>query len=77
MIDLDYFRRVNDELGHAKGDRALRHVVDTLRAGLEDKDWLVRLGGEEFALVMQQPTGRAWERTEALRRSQGVPRGQW
>lgn len=69
LIDLDYFRRVNDELGHAKGDRALRHVVDTLRTGLEDKDWLVRLGGEEFALVMQQPTGRAWERTEALRRS--------
>ncbi|MCC7096164.1 MAG: GGDEF domain-containing protein, partial [Thermomonas sp.] len=69
LIDLDYFRRINDELGHAAGDRALQHVVDVLRSGLEDKDWLVRLGGEEFALVMPQPTGRAWERLEALRRS--------
>lgn len=69
LIDLDYFRRINDELGHSAGDRALRHVVEVLRSGLEDKDWLVRLGGEEFALVMQQPTGRAWERLETLRRS--------
>ncbi len=69
LIDLDYFRRINDELGHSAGDSALRHVVDVLRAGLEDKDWLVRLGGEEFALVMQVPTGRAWERLETLRRS--------
>lgn len=67
LIDLDYFRRINDELGHAAGDRALRHVVDVLRSGLEEKDWLVRLGGEEFALLMPQPTGRAWERLETLR----------
>lgn len=69
LIDLDYFRRINDELGHTAGDSALRHVVDVLNSGLEEKDWLVRLGGEEFALVMQQPTGRAWERLEALRRN--------
>ena len=69
LLDLDYFRRVNDELGHATGDRALRHVVGVLRDGLENKDWLVRLGGEEFALLMQQPTGRAFERLEELRRS--------
>lgn len=69
LIDLDYFRRINDELGHTAGDSALRHVVDVLRSGLEEKDWLVRLGGEEFALVLRQPVGRAWERLEALRRS--------
>ncbi|MBZ0088569.1 MAG: GGDEF domain-containing protein [Thermomonas sp.] len=69
LIDLDYFRRINDELGHTAGDSALRHVVDVLRSGLEEKDWLVRLGGEEFALVLRQPVGRAWERLETLRRS--------
>ncbi len=68
LINLDYFRRINDEAGHATGDRALRHAVGVLREGLEDGDLLVRLGGEEFVLLMPLPTGRAWERLEALRR---------
>ncbi|TLX23163.1 GGDEF domain-containing protein [Thermomonas fusca] len=68
LINLDYFRRINDEAGHATGDRALRHAVDVLREGLEAGDLLVRLGGEEFVLLMPLPTGRAWERLEALRR---------
>lgn len=69
LINLDYFRRINDEVGHAIGDRALRHAVGVLREGLEEGDLLVRLGGEEFVLLMPLPTGRAWERLEALRRS--------
>ncbi|MCR6495519.1 GGDEF domain-containing protein [Thermomonas sp. S9] len=68
LLDLDYFRRVNDEAGRTAGDRALRHVVNVLRQALDHDDWLVRLGGEEFVLVMPLPTGRAWERMEALRR---------
>lgn len=68
LINLDYFRRINDEAGHATGDRALRHAVGVLREGLEAGDLLVRLGGEEFVLLMPLPTGRAWERLEALRR---------
>lgn len=68
MINLDYFRRINDEAGHAIGDRALRHAVGVLREGLEEGDLLVRLGGEEFVLLMPLPAGRAWERLEALRR---------
>lgn len=68
LINLDYFRRINDEAGHATGDRALRHAVGVLREGLEEGDLLVRLGGEEFVLLMPLPTGRAWERLEALRR---------
>lgn len=69
LINLDYFRRINDEAGHATGDRALRHAVGVLREGLEEGDLLVRLGGEEFVLLMPLPTGRAWERLEALRRA--------
>ena len=68
LIDLDYFKRINDELGHLAGDRALRHVVDALQQQLDEKDWLTRLGGEEFALLMPQPIGRAWERLESMRR---------
>lgn len=69
LIDLDYFKRINDEAGHLAGDRALRHVVDLLRERLEPKEWLARLGGEEFALLMPLPIGRAWERLESMRRS--------
>jgi diguanylate cyclase (GGDEF)-like protein len=69
LIDLDYFRRINDEEGHMIGDRALRHAAGVLRNGLEAGDWLVRLGGEEFVLVMALPTGRSWERLETLRRN--------
>jgi len=69
VIDLDYFKRINDDLGHLAGDRALRHVVDVMGQQLEDGDWLARLGGEEFALLLPLPIGRAWERLETMRRS--------
>lgn len=68
LINLDHFRRVNDDVGHNVGDRVLRHVVGTLRETAEPGEWLVRLGGEEFVLVMRKPIGTAWERVESLRR---------
>ncbi len=69
LIDLDYFKRINDEVGHLAGDRALRHVVDVLQQQMDEKDWMARLGGEEFALLLPLPIGRAWERLEAMRRT--------
>lgn len=69
MIDLDGFRRINDEIGHLAGDRALLHVVATLRESLEDGEWLVRIGGEEFVLLLRKPMGTAWERLEGMRRA--------
>lgn len=68
LIDIDHFKRVNDEAGHHAGDRALRHVVAVIQNVVEPGDWLVRLGGKELVLVMQQPAGTAWERVEAIRR---------
>jgi diguanylate cyclase (GGDEF)-like protein len=68
LIDLDHFRRINDEAGHHAGDRAIRHVVDVLKTMSEPDEWLLRLGSEEFALVMPQPVGTAWERVDAIRR---------
>jgi diguanylate cyclase (GGDEF)-like protein len=52
MIDVDYFKAINDRHGHAGGDQALRHLVGILRSGTRTADLLGRLGGEEFALVL-------------------------
>jgi two-component system cell cycle response regulator len=68
LVDLDHFKRINDELGHQAGDRALRHIVETLRLELKRDEPLLRVGGEEFVLVMRLPVGAAWERMEFLRR---------
>jgi two-component system cell cycle response regulator len=68
LIDLDHFRHINAELGHLAGDRALRHAVKVLRLELSHEEPLIRVGGEEFVLVLRLPIGAAWERLEALRR---------
>src|SRR3954454_5363735 len=52
MIDVDHFKVVNDDYGHASGDKALRVIADTLRATTRVFDSLARYGGEEFVVVM-------------------------
>ncbi|QMV75414.1 diguanylate cyclase [Comamonas piscis] len=52
MLDLDHFKRVNDNHGHASGDRLLRDVSQLLTASLRPQDVLGRIGGEEFAVVL-------------------------
>jgi diguanylate cyclase (GGDEF)-like protein len=53
MCDIDFFKRINDELGHQVGDQVLREfadrISDSLRGG---SDWVARFGGEEFAIVL-------------------------
>jgi len=50
--DLDHFKQINDRFGHAAGDRALEHFVDTCRAELRGSDAIGRLGGEEFGILL-------------------------
>jgi len=68
ILDIDFFKRINDQHGHDIGDAVLREVAATLQRHIRKSDLLARIGGEEFALVMlgTQPPG-AWVVLERLR----------
>ncbi len=59
LLDLDFFKRINDRFGHASGDRALVAVAEVLRRQLRDNDLCARYGGEEFTLLFGGLGGRA------------------
>ena len=52
MIDVDHFKRVNDQHGHAVGDQVLQRVSQCLRGPLRESDFVSRLGGEEFLVLL-------------------------
>ena len=69
LLDLDHFRSVNEDAGHPAGDRALREVATLLGEHLGQDEHLVRLGGQEFVLLLRKPIGTAWEHVDAVRRA--------
>ncbi len=52
MMDLDYFKQINDNYGHQAGDEIIRKVAEVLREELRNVDLVGRIGGEEFALLL-------------------------
>ncbi len=52
VFDLDHFKQINDQYGHAAGDWALRQTVDTCRNFMRNNDVFGRIGGEEFAILL-------------------------
>ena len=81
MVDIDHFKRVNDEFGHLLGDEVLRQISVLFGQSLRKLDVLCRYGGEEFAILLPETTGmNAVNVAEKLRRKieehnfAGVPR---
>jgi diguanylate cyclase (GGDEF)-like protein len=81
MVDIDHFKKLNDEFGHLLGDEILRSVSSILKQQLRKMDMVCRYGGDEFAILVPETTGEnAIRVAEKLRRQiethhfPGVPR---
>lgn len=68
MVDVDYFKKVNDSFGHQQGDRVLTSLAELLEKHLRPYDLAARFGGEEFSLVLPEtPMAEALKVAERLR----------
>jgi len=54
MVDIDYFKKVNDTFGHTEGDRILYEIASLLKTSVRKKDTVARYGGEEFILILPE-----------------------
>lgn len=68
VIDIDYFKKINDTYGHEIGDRVINNLADILRTNISQDDIVARFGGEEFCIVLKNITPeQALSRFEKIR----------
>jgi diguanylate cyclase (GGDEF)-like protein len=68
LLDIDYFKKINDQYGHLEGDRVLRELTRACHQGLRTEDMFARYGGEEFAVILRGvPLAGAARAAERLR----------
>lgn len=58
MLDIDYFKRINDEYGHDAGDEVLKRFAELVRQSIRETDILARVGGEEFVVYLPGVTAQ-------------------
>ncbi|MBQ3798646.1 MAG: GGDEF domain-containing protein [Butyrivibrio sp.] len=69
MLDIDYFKQVNDEYGHYTGDLTLLYIGQKLSKGTHANDYVIRYGGEEFVIILKNcDVNNACARMEQFRR---------
>lgn len=67
LIDIDNFKKFNDDFGHLYGDKILKKAADFLKDSVRDFDIVARWGGEEFAIILQEATlKQATKRAEII-----------
>jgi len=74
MIDLDFFKRINDTFGHDAGDRVLQDFARVLHEACPPGGWVARLGGEEFAMLLRGDADEALRIAEAIRAAAAASR---
>lgn len=68
IVDVDHFKRFNDEHGHQAGDLVLQRIAGVMKTAFRESDVVCRYGGEEFVIIMAGASGiHAWSKAEALR----------
>ena len=67
LIDVDFFKQINDSHGHDAGDQVIRQVSELLRVAVRSTDLVGRLGGDEFAILVQLPGDAATQMLERTR----------
>ena len=84
LFDVDHFKRINDTYGHAIGDRCLKEIINRIKTILRESDFLARVGGEEFVVILPgtfekpavevaEKVRRAVEKTEFIHNNETLP----
>jgi diguanylate cyclase (GGDEF)-like protein len=72
FLDLDRFKHINDSRGHEIGDKLLQNVAARIRAAVREEDLVVRMGGDEFVVVLKGPKGAVQVNETAARMNEAL-----